>query len=115
MDTTRQKNLENDIPSSYLDKFNNISKESWKHEDFRKRVIQICSEHENSNQFTDKVRGAFNTLLQHETFINKVKSIVKKEIEQNKLQTTVKIILWALGGFGLAIIGGLVQKFFKVF
>ena len=34
--------LENDIPSSYLDKFDKISKNSWKHEDFRKKILELC-------------------------------------------------------------------------
>ncbi|QQG38299.1 MAG: hypothetical protein HYS26_01990 [Candidatus Kaiserbacteria bacterium] len=109
-----QKRLEDDIPSKYLDKFDSISKEAWKHEDFRKRVLEICSEHHNSKEFAKDVKEVFADLLSQESFIEKVKSLAGKEVREYVDRSRVKTIFWIAGLIVTAGIGILIQAFFKI-
>ena len=66
-------------------------------------------------EFQNKVGTLFAKKLKEEDFINKIESITKKEINSNRQTTIVKIVSYVGGGFILALLGGLAQKFLGVF
>jgi hypothetical protein len=109
------KKLENDIPSSYLDKFDKISKDAWKHEDFRKKVLELCDETHNTHNFVVKIEGIFEDSLKKEVFIDKVKSLSSKEIKDYIDKSRVKTVFWILGLIVVAVVSILVQKTFNIF
>jgi phosphate starvation-inducible protein PhoH len=111
----QEKKLEDDIPSSYAEKFNTISKETWKHEDFRKKVLEICSEHENTQEFVGKVKDVLREFLQNEAFIDKVKALADKQVKDYVDASRVKTILWVVGLIVTAIVGIFAQKFGNLF
>ena len=111
----KQQKLENDIPSSYLDKFDKISKDTWKHEDFRKKVLEICDDHQNAHEFVTKIEKVFDDSLKKETFINKVTDISKDEVVDYIDKSRVKTVYWILGLVIAGLVGILLEKFGKVF
>lgn len=62
-----------------------------------------------------KFINLFNESLKTENFNNKVSSLAKKEIFTNRQSTIVKAIIYIAGGFVLALLGGLAQKFLGIF
>lgn len=109
------KKVEDDIPSSYLNKFNQISQESWKHEDFRKKVIEICKENHDTSDFIKKIESMFDESIKKETFIDKVKLISSKEIKDYVDKSRIKTVFWIIGLILTTIIGVCAEKFGKIF
>ncbi len=50
------KKLSDDIPSTYVDKFNQLAKETWKHEDFRKHLLKTIED-------SDKIKSAIKQIV----------------------------------------------------
>lgn len=111
----RQKQLSEDIPSTYLDKFETVSKETWKHEDFRKKVIGIVLEEQGTQEFANRIWNIIKDFLRDEAFSNKVKSIADKEVKDYIDKSRVKTIFWILGLVVTAIIAIIIQKYFNLF
>lgn len=109
------KKLEDDIPSRYMERFGSISKESWKHEDFRKKIIEICNEQHGTHDFVKKIEGIFEDSFKKESFINKVKTISREEVKSYVDKSRIKTIFWIIGLIVAAGVGLFVQKFGKVF
>lgn len=113
------KKLHEDIPGTYLDRFERVSKDAWKHEDFRKRIIGICDEHQGTQDFVKKIEIILIDFLGKEIFIKKVKEISKEEIVIYIDKSRIKTIFWVFGlvitGIITAIIGILLQKSGKLF
>ena|SRR3989338_11223712 len=112
--TNTDKRLEDDIPSSYLDKFDTVTRESWLHDDFRKRILEIISEHEKSSDFIKSVRGELEEFLKHETFIEKTKGISTDVAKDYIDKSRIKTIFWIIGLIVVGVIGLVVQKLFSI-
>ena len=65
--------------------------------------------------FRNRFNSLFNEALKIENFINKVSSIAQKEIKSDRMNRTMKLIIWFVGSFALAVLGGLAQKFLNIF
>jgi len=76
---------------------------------------KIFNEHISRDAFRSRFSGLFNEALKVEHFINKVKTIARGEITSNRQNTIAKAILYVGGGFLLALLGGLAQKFLNIF
>ena len=115
MSNNKQKVVEEDIPSNYVNKFASISRESWKHEDFRNKVINLCNEHMSTEIFTNKAWANMKEFLLYEGFINKVKSISASEVKSYVDKSRVKTVFWILGLVIATMVGLFMQKVFKIF
>lgn len=109
---SKTKQLSDDIPSTYIDKFESISKETWKHEDFRKKVIGICIEQQNTQEFMNRVWNIVKDFLRDEAFSNKVKQIAGTEVKNYIDKSRVKTIFWIAALIVTGVIGIVLQKYF---
>lgn len=114
---SKTKQLSDDIPSTYIDKFESISKETWKHEDFRKKVIGICIEQQNTQEFMNRVWNIVKDFLRDEAFSNKVKQIAGTEVKNYIDKSRVKTIFWIAAlivTIVTGVIGIVLQKYFHI-
>lgn len=63
--TDEQQNLlTDDIPSSYIQRFGTISKDQWKQDDFRKKVIEIVGDCHKTTDFEKIIEGFIDRAIQ---------------------------------------------------